>query len=108
MSKRYIGSVRLKQFGQCDIVRGIYGNDALAIFLEGTGDGNMKGERICSLSVNIPPYSETLADGQFFAKTYHENSEIAKQCMETGLFEEVGLTFPSGHISVPLWKLKGK
>lgn len=58
------------------------------------------------LSVNIPPYSQKMQPGVFAVKNWSENEDIAKRAEESGLFQCVGITLPTGHVNAPVWRIK--
>lgn len=88
-------------YGLADVVLGRYANAALAVQLIAT-DGEPTGV----LSLNIPEEAESLNPGEFFAKTYGENESIAKQAMESGLFEDTGRTVRCGYLVLPVWRIR--
>lgn len=47
------------------------------------------GERICSVSVNIPVFSEELPEGAFYVKNWSENEGMVEQLVEQGVVELV-------------------
>jgi hypothetical protein len=63
------------------------------------------GEDIATLSVNMPEFSKLLGEGEFFAKTWSENGEIAADALASGIFRDTGRT--SGDIvNAPIWTLR--
>jgi hypothetical protein len=61
------------------------------------------GESITMLSVNMPEFSHLLGDGEFFAKTWSENQDIAKDSLASGIFRDTGRM--SGDIvNAKIWK----
>ena len=63
------------------------------------------GEEIAMLSVNMPECSHLLGDGEFFAKTWSENEEIAEDALASGIFRDTRRT--SGDIvNAPIWTFK--
>jgi hypothetical protein len=57
------------------------------------------------LSTNIPPYSKTFQPGVFAVKNWSENAEFAREALETGLFEDLGVAIPTGHVEAPVWRI---
>lgn len=60
---------------------------------------------ICTLSVNLPESCHELEPGEFFAKTWSENEEIAKLALTSGLFEDTGRRVPTGFVEAQVWKI---
>jgi hypothetical protein len=79
-----------------------YGNGRTAVLLvtEGTG------ERYATLSTNLAEGS--LADNEFYAKTYSENTEIAQVALASGLFTDTGRSARSGFVSLPIWRINDR
>ena len=75
------------------------GQTAVQLFLAG-------GELLATLSLNIPEKGNLLGEGEFFAKTYSENEEIAQACLASGRFEDTGKRVASGFVQVEIWKKK--
>ena len=78
-------------------------------------DGNMAvqlmtaEEPYATLSTNLGKLSGvTLGKGEFFAKTYSENTGLLEQFVENGLFEDTGreASVPFGN-RVPIYKFNG-
>lgn len=88
-------------FGTANVVTGTYRTGgALSVELV---DGS--GESIAVLSVNLPERSHLLGDGEFFAKTWSENREIAEDALASGIFRDTGRT--SGDIvDAHIWKMR--
>ena len=55
-----------------------------------------------SLSVNI---DLPLAEGEFFAKTWSENDELAQAALASGVFEDTGRRVPYGFVEAQVWRL---
>jgi hypothetical protein len=66
-------------------------------------DGN--GEPITMLSVNLPEFAPLLGDGEFFAKTWSENEEIAKDALFSGIFRNTGRT-GGGIVNAQIWTFR--
>ena len=81
------------------ILKGQYSNGRLAIMLETEGN-----RPFAVLSVNL--VDRRCPKNHFFVKTWAENETIAKYMIMTGLFEDTGLTIPTGHVRASLWRLK--
>jgi hypothetical protein len=62
-------------------------------------------EAISTLSVNLPDADYELAPGEFFAKTWSENEDIAKLALASGLFEDTGRRVPTGWVEAQVWKI---
>lgn len=60
------------------------------------------GEEIGMLSVNIPECSHELSDGEFFAKTWSENEEIAEDALASGIFRDTGRR-SSNIVNAQIW-----
>lgn len=74
--------------GMAQVITNAYHNGgALAAELV---DNN--GEGIATLSVNMPELSHLLGDGEFFAKTWSENHDIAEDALASGVFRDTGRT----------------
>ena len=78
-------------------------------------DGNMAvqlmtaEEPYATLSTNLGKLSGvTLGKGEFFAKTYSENTGLLEQFVDNGLFEDTGreASVPFG-VPVPIYKFNG-
>ena len=62
------------------------------------------GEMYAVLTVNIEEIP--LMEGEILVKTWSENEEISKACLETGFFEDTGLKVPTGFVTASVWKVK--
>lgn len=62
------------------------------------------GEPLATLSVNVE--GAKLGEGEFIAKTWSENEEIAKAALDSGLFEDTGRRVPTGWVEAQVWRLK--
>ena len=71
-----------------------YTDGALCVFLDG---------RV--LSINVPPYSKTFQPGVFAVKNWSESADFAREALDTGLFEEIGVAIPTGHVEAPIWRI---
>lgn len=56
------------------------------------------------LSVNLPAAPRP-GFGQFYAKTYSENEEVARRALASGLFTRTGMSIASGFVEVPVWTI---
>jgi hypothetical protein len=63
------------------------------------------GEPIATLSVNMPDCSQLLSSGEFFAKTWSENEDIAEDALASGIFRDTGRT-SGGIVNAPIWTFK--
>ena len=67
------------------------------------------GEPYTTLSVNVPEHNGILnTSGRFFAKTWSENSEVAKSALDSGLFIDKGLGVVCGFADARLWEFNGE
>lgn len=62
------------------------------------------GEPLATLSVNVE--GAKLGEGEFLAKTWSENEEIAKAALDSGLFEDTGRRVPTGWVEAQVWRFK--
>jgi len=74
-------------------------NGATAVVLECEN-----GEPLATLSVNLEGVK--LGEGEFLAKTWSENEEIAKAALDSGLFEDTGRRVPTGWVEAQVWRFK--
>jgi len=56
------------------------------------------------LSVNFPEVK--LGSGEFAAKTWSENEEIAEDALKSGLFIDTGKRIRSGYVEASVWRFK--
>ena len=63
------------------------------------------GEEIATLSVNMPECSHLLGNGEFFAKTWSENEEIAEDALASGIFRDTGRR-SDNIVNAPIWTSK--
>ncbi|QOX80898.1 hypothetical protein FY034_18020 (plasmid) [Trichlorobacter lovleyi] len=56
------------------------------------------------LSVNEP--GAQLAKGEFVAKDWCENEELAVAALQSGLFEDTGRRIQNGYVKPPIWRIK--
>jgi hypothetical protein len=87
-------------YGVAKVNKTTYTDGNLAILL--TDD---MGGPLAKLSVNLPEHSEFLEENQFFAKTYAENEEIAKDALKSGFFRELDKAIMSGWVTFPVWEV---
>jgi hypothetical protein len=92
--------VKTKSFGLCNLVVRNYSNQRTAISLIDSHDGSAIG----TLTVNLP--DEPLNEGEFFVKTWSENSGIAQDCLNSGLFINTGRIVKTGWVEAQVWKFK--
>lgn len=88
-------------YGLVQAIQGTYGNGATAIQLRGPN-----GEPAGTLSVNVPESAGELADDEFFAKTYSENTPFVQPALDSGLFEDTGRVVRAGYLSFPVWRVR--
>ncbi len=89
-------------YGQAEVKVTRYpSGGALAVFLE-CDDG----EPLATFSVNLGPYGVPTAPGEFCAKTYGENADLVQPLLASGWFEVTPRSANSGHVSVPIWRLR--
>ena len=90
-----------RSFGKVNVVTSAYqrgGKLAVELVAE-------DGEDIATLSVNMPECSQILGDGEFFAKTWSENEEIAADALASGIFRDTGRT--SGDtVNAQIWTFR--
>ena len=89
-----------RHFGTTRVVTGEYqrgGRIAVELVDE-------KGESITMLSVNMPDESHLLGEGEFFAKTWSENVELAEDALASGLFRDTGRR--GGFVNASIWTFK--
>ena len=78
--------LRTRQFGKAYVITDTYQNGgalAVEIVVESDETSNV-------LSVNLPEFSHLLGEGEFFAKTWSENEEIAEDALASGHFRDTG------------------
>ena len=94
-------SFETRHFGMLSVVTSTYRDgNALAVELV-----RMHGEPFTVLSVNMPERAHLLAAGEFFAKTWGENEDIAEDALDSGIFRDTGRT--SGEtVNAPIWAMK--
>ena len=59
------------------------------------------------LSTNIEGLSKKMQPGTFAVKNWSENVALARDAWASGLFEDTGITIPTGYVQAPVWKIKG-
>lgn len=89
-------------YGQVTVVKLTYGNGTLAVQLVSTSDG----EDIATLSVNLPAYAYHLKANEFFAKTWSENTEIARKSLKSGVVVDTGGRVDTEIGPVPIWRCR--
>ena len=90
-----------RSFGKVNVITGAYQHGG-KLAVELVADS---GEDIATLSVNMTKCSQLLGDGEFFAKTWSENEEIATDALASGIFRDTGRT--SGDIvNAPIWTFR--
>ncbi len=106
-----VGYFQSERWGRVEIVRAQYGTakgaTAIQLYLE-------SGEPLATLSVNMykPECSQDsteLPADCFYAKTWSENEEIAKEALESGMFA-LRKDLPaarSGFVMADVWQIKG-
>ena len=99
MARAIVGTVINHSLGECKLDIAWYGNGRLCIMAM-CDDGQTMGK----LTVNIPEVH--LREGQYCIKTWSENEELARLCMETGLFEDTGIRIPQGMVEAQVWEKK--
>jgi hypothetical protein len=60
------------------------------------------------LSVNLGHTFAPLEPWEVWVKDYSDNVSMAEAALETGLFEETDKNEPSGHVLIPIWRLKAE
>ncbi len=91
---------KTSSFGVARVKTTQYTNGNLAILLE-----DEFGSPITKLSVNLPDSAYLLNDNQFFAKTYSENEELAKDALASGFFKQTNTVVKNGWVSCPIWEI---
>ena len=81
-------SFNSRSFGKVNVITNTYRHGG-KLSVELVADS---GEEIAVLSVNMPERSPLLGDGEFFAKTWSENEEIAADALFSGIFRNTGRT----------------
>lgn len=64
------------------------------------------GEPYSRLSSNV--VEAEMAPGEFAVKDYGENVQLAIFAFASGLFEATGRNVRTGHVTMPVWRLKPK
>lgn len=62
------------------------------------------GEPYCTLSV-AGHTTPQLAPGEFLAKTWYENEDVATAALKSGLFTDTGRRIPIGHEEAQVWRI---
>ena len=57
-----------------------------------------------TLTVNIPEVK--IKAGEIIVKTWSENERIAKDLLQSGLFEDTGRRIPTVFVKAQVWKVK--
>lgn len=96
----FVGQIQTAS-GPADVVLGRYANEVLAVRFTGP-DGGPLG----TLSTNVPDHAHVLQPGEFFAKTYSENTRLADAALSSGLFEDTGRTIRCGYLTLPIWRVQ--
>ena len=78
-----------------------YHNGRPAIQLVTISDGEPFGTLTC----NIPEYN--LEENEILVKTWSENEEMAKCCLQSGFFKDTGKRVPTGFMEAQVWKILG-
>ena len=90
-----------RDFGTMTVVTSTYQNgDALAVELV-----QEDGEPFTMLSVNIPKSAHLLGPNEFFAKTWSENGEVAKDALASKVFRYTGRT-SNDDVNAQIWTFK--
>jgi hypothetical protein len=87
-------------FGVAKVQKTTYNDGNLAISLS-----DSSGFPLAKLSVNLPDNAYLLSENQFFAKTYSENAEIAKDALASGLFRQTNTIVRNGWVECPIWEI---
>ena len=64
------------------------------------------GEEFEILSVNFPRYTHQLRAGEFFVKTYSENTEIAAEALKAGVVVDTGVRINTEIGPTPVWRCR--
>ena len=84
------------------MVETTYADGNLAVLLVQVEDG----EEFATLSVNLPRYAHHLRQGEFFAKTYSENAEIAAETLASGAVRDTGVRIETPLGPTPVWRCR--
>ncbi len=95
-----MGSFPTRSFGRATIQLGEYASTK-ALYV---GLVDEEGAPLAKLSVNLPG-SESLPKGQFWAKTWFENEEIAADALASGAFRSLGKRKQTGLVIAELWEV---
>jgi len=87
-------------YGTVEVTTAHYTNVRLLIVLR--NPAIYPDDRIADLTVNLP--DESLADGEFFVKTWSENEAIVEEAMASGLFVDTGRRVPTGYCIAHVWR----
>lgn len=92
--------IQTKDYGDgiLDILK--YSNGRTAIRIRGDEGASI----IATLTVNLP--DKPINKDEFFVKTWSENAQIAKDCMNSGLFIDTGKRVHTGWAEAAVWKFK--
>lgn len=88
--------------GRIQVVALNYSDGNLAVQLYKVEDG----EQFATLSVNLPRYAHYLRAGEFFAKTYSENAEIAQEALDAGVVKDTGGRVETPLGTTPIWRCR--
>lgn len=95
-------NITLPTEGNVTIRMAVYENGKLAIrIFDGLGFAPLT-----TLSRNLPEYVNILDDDEFFCKDCDENQQIAKELLDSPLFENTGKFCKpdNSFIAFPVWK----
>lgn len=87
-------------FGRVHFVRESYpdtGRCAVELFDE-------HDESLIMLSINIPELAHDLGANEFYAKTYSENEELARDALASGHFTDTGRR-SRDFLQAPIWRI---
>jgi len=96
-----VAVLKTKNYGECDVCIGKYSfdPDGIAVMLM------QNGSQIAVLSICVIDISDVkLEKGEFVAKIYSKNEQIAKDASDSGLFIDTGKRVQTGLVESPIWK----
>ena len=94
---------RSRLFGCVKVLELTYHNGCTAIQVVAEDDED---DYVATLSINLPEYVHCLRNGEFFAKTWAENEEIANEALVARVLIDTGgrVSTPLGSISI--WRCR--
>lgn len=96
-----LGSFTSARWGAVLVEQGAYATGAPAVILL-----DSDGELLTKLSVHLPDAPQVLWPF-FWAKTWSENEELAREALASNLFSDTGTRTPAGYAQAQLWRFWG-